>query len=482
VEGEDHHDGIKSYYCVLSKGSHHARNEKEYPEQREVKKLKVCIVGGGGGASNAANVIRSLDKEAEIHVFTDRGEIGNLPCEIPFVLKGDLPTWESSFAFREKFYKERKIEVHLDTEVTEIIPQEKCLVARGQEHHYDKAILDLGAKPVVPSIPGLDGQNEFALSSNLRQARLFEEAIQKHSSGAILGAGQIGMEAAAILKAKGYQKIYLIGRSDRVLRAYLDRDMAEMIEERIRDHGIELIPQAQVLNAGSQAGKKILSLSERDLEVDLVFFALGSWPNTLLAKKAGIKLGEMGAIVVNEYLQTSNPDIYAIGDCMENWEMVTGTKIRYQTATNAARTGRIAGRNLFLDNVIRYQGTVMPFVTEIFGCQVGTVGFTEEYAGKHGFGVTTHVTTTSTRRRMFGGKPIHIKLIADRKTQTLIGAQIIGEELVAGKIDRLAIAIAERVPLQRLALMDTCYSPTTGAGYEAVSMALDQLAEKLISG
>ena len=444
--------------------------------------MKICIVGGGGGASNAANVIRSLDKEAEIHIFTDRGEIGNLPCEIPFVLKGDLPSWESSFAFREKFYKERNIEVHFDTEVTEIVPQEKVLVAREQQHHYDKAILDLGAKPVAPSIPGLDGQNEFALSSNLRLARLLEEAIQKYSSGAILGVGQIGLEVAAIMKAKGYQKVYLVGRSDCVLRAYLDRDMVGIVEEKIRGEGIELILRAQVLSAGSHGGKKILSLAERDLRVDYVFFAVGTQPNTDLAREAGIKLGETGAIVVNEYLQTSNPDIYAIGDCMENWEKVTGTKIRYQTATNAARTGRIAGKNLVLGNEIRYEGTVMPFVTEIFGCQVGTVGFTEAYAKERGFDVVSCITPTSTRRRMFGGKPIHIKLIADRKTRTLIGAQLIGEELIAGKIDRLAIAIAERVPVQQLALMDTCYSPTTGAGYEAVTMALDQLAEKFASG
>jgi len=444
--------------------------------------LRVCIVGGGGGASNAANVIRSLDKEAQIDIFTNRGEIGNLPCEIPFVLKGTLPSWESSFAFRDRFYKERNIEVHLNTEVTEIIREQKRLIAGRESHHYDKAILDLGATPVIPPIPGLDGQNEFVLSTGLKYARAFEEAIPHYTSAAIIGTGQIALEVAAILEAKSYHQVYLVGRSERVLRAYLDKDMVERVEERIKEKGIELILQAKIARVTTEGDQKLLSLPDRGLKVDFIFFGTGAEPNTDLAQRAGIRLGETRAIAVNEYLQTNDPDIYAIGDCMENWDTITDTKRCYQTATNAARTGRIAGRNLALGNVLAYQGTVMPFIMEIFGYEVGTVGFTEAYAGEQGFDVVSSITTTATRRRAFGGKPIHIKLIADGKTQTLIGAQLISEELVAGKIDRLAVAIAEKVPLERLSLIDTCYSPTVGAGYEAVTMALSELMGKLTSG
>jgi len=441
--------------------------------------LKVCIVGGGGGASNAANVIRSLDRQVHIDVFTNRGEIGNLPCEIPFVLKGTLPSWESSFAFRDKFYEDRSIQVHLNTEVTEIARQEKRLTAGGESHNYDKAILDLGASPVTPPIPGLDGHKEFVLSTGLNLARAFEDAIPKYSKAAIIGVGQIALEVTAILKSKSYSQICLVGRSDRILRAYLDKDMAEMVEDRIKGNGIELILSAQIVKIASKGNEKLLSLADKDLEVNLVFFGTGVKPNTSLAQKAGIRIGETGTIAVNEYLQTSDHDIYAIGDCMENWERITGTKMRYQTATNAARTGRIAGRNLILGNVVRYPGTVMPFVTEIFGYQVGTVGFTETYAQERGFDVVSSITTTSTRRRLFGGKPIRIKLVADRKTRTLLGAQLISEELVAGKIDKLAVAVANKIPVEQLSLIDTCYSPTVSAGYEAVTMALDELTAKL---
>jgi pyruvate/2-oxoglutarate dehydrogenase complex dihydrolipoamide dehydrogenase (E3) component len=352
-------------------------------------------------------------------------------------------------------------------------------VAGGQSYEYDKAILDLGAIPIVPPVPGVDGQNEFVLATGLSPAKVFEQAIPKHSSAAIIGVGQIAVEVAAVLKAKEYDKIYLLGRSDRLFRAYLDKDMAERIEQRVRERGIELILSARINSIGSRNGKKIVSLADWELEVDFLFFATGARPNVELAKKAGITIGESGAIAVNSYLQTSDPDIYAIGDCMENWDRITGRKRTYQTATSGALTGRIAATNLVLGNVLPHQGMVMAFVTEVFGYELGTVGLTETYAREQGLDVVANITTTATRRRSFAGKTIHIKLIADRQSQSLIGAQLISEELVAGKIDRLALAIGERIPVQRLAVIDTCYSPTVGSAYESTVMALDQLIPKL---
>jgi len=444
--------------------------------------MKVCIVGGGGGASNAANVIRRLNNEAQIDIFTKRNYIGTQPCEIPFVLSGFLPSWEDTYVFRERFYKERDINVHLGTEVTEIVRDEKRLIAGGKSYDYDKAILDLGAVPITPAIPGVDGKNEFALSTDMETGKALEEAIPRYSSAAIIGVGQIALDVAGALKARNYDRIYLLGRSDRLLRAYLDKDMAERVENRVSEMGIEIMLSARINGIASRHGKKVVSLPDGELEVDFIFFGTGSIPNVELARKAGIKIGESGAIAVNEYLQTSDPDIYAIGDCMENRDRIIGRKRIYQTATSGATTGRVAARNLVLGNALPYQGTVLSFITEVFGYQVGTVGFTESYALEQGLDVVSNVMSTATRRRSFGGKPIHIKLVAERKSETLVGAQIISEELVAGKIDRLAVAIGERIPLQRLALTDTCYSPTVGSAYESIVMALDELIPRLDSG
>jgi len=441
--------------------------------------MKVCIVGGGGGASNAANVIRRLDKEARIDIFTDRSEIGNQPCEIPFVLKGDLPSWDDTFVFRKKFYSERAVNVHFNTEVTGIVRAKRRIIAGGESYSYDKLILDLGSTPHIPAIKGLDGRNEFVLTTNLDTARLLEQAILQHSTAAIIGVGQIALEVAAVLNARNYKRVHLIGRSDRLLRAYLDKDMAERIEARVRDRGIDLMLSAKIEGIASRDGKKILTVSSQELEAGFVLFATGSRPNVELAQQAGLETGESGGITVNEYLQTSDPDIYAIGDCSENRDAIGGEKRLYQTATSAARGGRIAATNLILGDVLPYQGTTMPFVMEVFGYQVGTVGYTESYARENGRDVISSMTTSATRRRAFGGKTIHIKLIADRGTRALVGAQLISEELVAGKVDRLALAIAERIPVQRLSLLDTCYHPTMGTAYEPVIMALDELRLKL---
>jgi len=264
--------------------------------------MKVCIIGGGGGASNAANVIRQLDKEAQIDIFTKRSNIGIQPCEIPFVLNGFLPSWEDTYVFREKFYRERNINVYLSTEVTEIVRDRKYLIAGGKSYNYDKAILDLGAIPIVPPFSGIDGQNEFVLTTDIETAKVFEEAIPRYSSAAVIGVGQITLEVAGILGARNYDKIYLLGRSDRLLRAYLDKDMAERIEGRVAGMGIELVLSAKINSITSRNGKKVVSLPERELEVDFVFFGAGSTPNVELAQKAGVKIGESGAIAVNEYL------------------------------------------------------------------------------------------------------------------------------------------------------------------------------------
>jgi len=443
--------------------------------------MKVCIVGGGGGANNAVNVIRRLDEGAQIDLFDKRSEIGHEPCEIPYVLNGFLPSWEDSLVFRQKFYQQRNVNVHLNTEVTDIVRDEKRLVAGGQSYRYDKAILDLGSIPTVPPIPGLDGQNEFVLDTSLGTARAFEQAISKYASAAIVGAGAIGLEVAAGLQGRGYRNIHVLDLLDNVLPTCLDKDMATIAERRIRDKGIDLMLSTRIGGIKSGNGKKIVSLQDGELEVDLVLFAAGSKPDVELAKRAGIEIGQSGAIAVNEYLQTSDPDIYAIGDCMENWDRITGRKRIYQTATSGATTGRMAATNLVLGNILPHQGTVMTFITEIFDYEVGTAGFTETYAREQGLDVVGNMMRTATRRRSYGGKPIHIKLIVDSKTQSLVGVQIISEEMVAGKIDRLALAIAEKIPVQQLALIDTCYSPTVGSAYESTVMAIDQLMAKLIS-
>jgi CoA-dependent NAD(P)H sulfur oxidoreductase len=440
--------------------------------------MRVCIIGAGDAGAIAALQIRRLSSEAEIDVFSKRQELGCNPCEIPLVLSGAVSKWEDLYrGYRiAPFYEKRNITLHLNTQVTDILRDKKEIVANGEKYGYDKVILALGTTPSIPSFPGLEGKNEFALSTNIADARVLGDSILKNSSAAIIGGGFIALEVADVLKAREYDKVYLLVRRS-IMRTHLDEEMADRLKQVLVERGVELVMPANIERIGSKNGKKRVILSDRELDADFIFFGTGDEPNAKLAQQAGLDIGDTGAIAVNAYLQTSDPDIYAIGDCMENWDMIIGSKRRHQLASNAIRTGYIAGRNAILGNKILYGGTVMPFVTRIFDYQIGAVGFTEEEAREKGMKTTSTIVNTPYLREPRGGKPAWYKLIAESRTQTLVGAQLISEEIVSGTIDKLAVAIANKMPLIKLVQIDSCYSPYVQEDQIAVPIQrlIDQL-------
>jgi NADPH-dependent 2,4-dienoyl-CoA reductase/sulfur reductase-like enzyme len=443
--------------------------------------MKVCIVGAGDGGSTAAIQIRRLASDAQIDIFSRRASLGCPPCEIPLVIGGTVANWDELVrGFRqESFWEKRNVTVHLSTEVTDIDREKKCIIAEGKKYSYDKLILALGANPIKPAFPGLDGKNEYSLSTDIADGVALNGAVARYTRAAVVGGGFIGLEIAAALKAKGYEKVYLLVRSE-ILRSYLDKEMSEKIKELLNQNGIELILPAKIENIATKGSRKCIALADRELEVDFVLLATGTKPNVELAQKAGLKIGKTGAIEVNECLQTSDPDIYAIGDCMENWDIPTGSKRPHLLAANAIRTGYIAGRNVVSGNRLTYEGTVMPFITKVFGHQIGAVGFTEREASERGLDTVSVVVDTPRLRERFNGKPAHYKLIADAKTKTLIGAQIISEEIVSGTVDKLAVAIACKIPIIKLVQIDSSYSPHVQE--DQIAVPLHRLIDKFGSG
>lgn len=437
--------------------------------------MKVCIIGGGAGGRSASGRIRQLDKEAQIEIFTKQSEVGYAPCELPFVLRGNIVTWEDIF-YPGDFFKEGQINLHVDTEVTDILREEKRIIAEGKSYAYDKVILSLGAIPSIPPIPGLDGRNEFTLSTNIADARTLDAVIPMYASAAVIGAGAIGIEITLALMAKGYRSLYLLDIMENILPASLDKDMTGRVEGVLRQKGVELILPAMINSIRSEAARKRLILPGRELEVDFIFLATGVKPNVELARKEGLQIGSTGAIAVNQYLQTSDPDIYAVGDCMENWDVIMGSKTRRLMVTTAGITGEVAATNLVLGNTIPYQGTTMTFIIEIFGYQIGSVGFTEKLAREKGLDVVSHITTTLSTRPKYGREPIYCKLIAERGAGNLVGAQVISEAPIRGAIDELALAIECKIPLDKLAQLDTPYSPAIGG--DQVRWAVRELMNK----
>jgi NADH oxidase (H2O2-forming) len=433
--------------------------------------MKICIIGAGAGGRIASGRLRELDKESQIDIFSKQSEIGYAPCELPFAMRGTFTDWDGIF-YPGNFFEKNGIKVHLETEVTDILRDEKRIIAGGKSYAYDKLVLSLGARPSIPVIPGVNGKNEFAMSTDISRWKELDSAISGCSSAAVIGSGAIGIETTQALKERGYRQVYLLEIMDHILPSAVDQDMGEKIEKVMVDSGVDLILSARIKSVVTESGKKRLILEDRELEVDLLIFATGAEPDIGIAEKAGIQIGKTGAIAVNQYLQTSDPDIYAVGDCMENWDVVTGAKTRRLMVTTARITGDIAAMNLVKGNVVPYRGTTMTFVMDVSGYEVGAVGFTEEKAKNMELDVTSVSYKALKTRPAYGGKPVYCKLVADRRTQTLLGGQIISQQEIGGMINELAVAFAERVPIPNIMRIDTPYSPIIGPDPVRGAMAL----------
>lgn len=440
--------------------------------------MRVCILGAGDAGSTAAIQIRRLAEDAQIDIFSRRTALGCPPCEMPLALSGAVPGWDELVrGFRlNAFWEKRNIGLHLNTEVGNILRDQKRIVAGGKEYPYDKLILALGAIPAVPAFPGLNGKNEFTLSTDMADGTTLSKAIAESREAAIVGGGSIALEMADALRARGYGKVYLLARRS-LLRSFLDDGMAGPIQEALAQNGVDVIVPAAIESVATRQGRKEITLPDRKLEADFIFFGTGANADTELARRAGLTIGPSGAIAVNQFLQTSDPDIYATGDCMENWDCITGSKRQHQIASNAIRTGYFAGRNAVLGNKLSYDGTVMSFVTKVFGHQVGSAGLTEREAQEKGLQTVSVMVDTPRLRERVNGHPAHYKLVADATTKTLIGAQVISQEIVTGTVDKLAVAIACKMPVMRLVQIDSCYSPDVQE--DQIAVPLHRLIDKL---
>lgn len=220
--------------------------------------MRVCIVGAGDGGGMAASQVRRLDGEAQIDIFSKRAGLGCPPCEMPLVIGGTVVTWDELIrGFRQiSFWQKRNINIHLNTEVTDIIRQEKSIVAGGERYNYDKLILALGAMSTIPSFPGLDGKSEFVLSTDMADGIALWNVIGRYTETAIIGAGLIGLEIAEALKARGYSKVYLLEVRQGILPANLDKDMSERLEVVIKQNGVELLLPAKVESITSKGGEE----------------------------------------------------------------------------------------------------------------------------------------------------------------------------------------------------------------------------------
>jgi len=442
--------------------------------------VKIVMVGGGGACIVGANTLRILGNPAQIDIYTRRDRTAYTPCEQPFVLR-DILSFDDMFYATPPWFEKKRIGLYIEKNVDSIDREKKAIKVDGEEIPYDILVINTGASIKIPDIPGLVGDRVQYLTTELKYAKKIESIMPQGKRVVILGGGIIGLEMAETLIKKDYSSVSMIVSSASLLSQQLDPDMGEKFHPVVKNEGISLYFSTSVARAESgKNGIKLFLSNGETVEADWVLVAKGIIPNVDLARKAGLKIGKTGGIEVNQYLQTSDPCIYAAGDCIEGWNMLNGEKTITALATHSNRNGRVIGRNIHFGNIVPFLGSLNTFGAEIFGTTVVSMGIKESVAKREGLEVLSIVRKAMTRKKMFNGKDLWAKLIADSNKQTLLGVQILGPREVSRIGERVLLMIGEEIPLARISQYETIFSPPLSNAYDLITNEVDILIGELL--
>ena len=450
--------------------------------------MKVVIVGGVAGGATAAARIRRLDEQAEIVVFERSGYISYANCGLPYFI-GDVITDPEDLTLQtpESFYSRFRTEMKVRHEVTAIHPDRKTVSVKNLEtgeefeENYDKLILSPGAKPTQPRVPGTGLDRVFTLRTVEDTFRIKAYINKHHPKSAVLaGGGFIGLELAENLRELGMD-VTIVQRPRQLMNPF-DPDMAALIHGEMRRNGVRLVLGRTVEGfAEKDGGVDVLLKDGAPLHAGMVVLAIGVTPDTALAKDAGLALGIRDSIVVNERMETSVPDIYAVGDAVQVKHAVTGQDALISLAGPANRQGRIAADNV-CGGDSRYSGSQGSSVIKVFGLTAAVTGVSETNARKAGLDVDKVILSPMSHAGYYpGGKLMTMKAVFEKGTFRLLGAQIVGYEGVDKRIDVLATAIRAGMTAVQLKDLDLAYAPPYSSAKDPVNMA-GFMAENLAKG
>ena len=440
--------------------------------------MKVVIVGGVAGGATAAARIRRLDEQAEIVVFERSGYISYANCGLPYYI-GNVITDPEELTLQtpESFFSRFRVDMKVRHEVTAIHPERKTVSVKNLEtdevfeESYDKLILSPGAKPTQPRLPGVGIDKLFTLRTVEDTFRIKEYINQNHPKSAVLaGGGFIGLELAENLRELGMD-VTIVQRPKQLMNPF-DADMASMIHSEMRKHGVKLALGYTVEGFEERnGGVDVLLKDNAPLHADMVVLAIGVTPDTALAREAGLELGIKGSIVVNDRMETSVPDIYAAGDAVQVKHYVTGEDALISMAGPANKQGRIIADNI-CGGDSRYLGSQGSSVIKVFDMTAATTGINETNARKAGLDVDTVILSPMSHAGYYpGGKVMTMKVVFEKGTYRLLGAQIVGYDGVDKRIDVLATAIHAGLKATQLKDLDLAYAPPYSSAKDPVNMA-----------
>ena len=453
--------------------------------------MKVVIVGGVAGGATAAARIRRLDEQAEIVVFERSGYVSYANCGLPYYLGGVIRdpeelTLQTPESFRQRF----RVEMRVRHEVTALHPERKSVTVRDLEsgavfeESYDKLLLSPGAKPTRPPLPGTGSKRLFTLRTVEDTFRIRDFVERERPRSVVLaGGGFIGMELAENLRELG-MAVSIVQRPRQVMNPF-DPEMAAFLHAKLREKGVALRLGRTVegFQDTEHGGVRVLLKDEAPLEADMVVLAIGVTPDTALAREAGLALGVKGSILVSDRMETSVPDIYAVGDAVQVRHSVTGQETLLSLAGPANRQGRIAADNI-CGGDSRYRGSQGSSVLKVFDMTAAVTGVKEEAAKKAGIACDkVYLSPMSHAGYYPGGQLMTMKVLFEQGTYRLLGAQIVGYEGVDKRIDVLAAAIRGGLTALDLRDLDLAYAPPYSSAKDPVNMAgfmIGNLADGLV--
>lgn len=438
------------------------------------QRRRIVIIGGSAAGPKAAAKARRIDNNAEVIIIQKDADLSMASCGYPYYVGGyfddrnQLLCTPTGVVRNPMFYLNAKdIEAKINTEVTAIDRKNHSVSYRNTVTNeagnltYDKLVVATGSFPQMPPVPGTDLKGITPLQSMkdadfLRSIR-DEKKIKK---AVIVGGGLIGIETCEALQLAGIE-ITVIELLPQLL-TFLDWELAKLVENHVRSKGANVITDNGIAAFLGENGKltAVKLQNGTELPCELAVVAIGVRPNVKLAQQAGLEIGELGGIDVNEYMQTSDPDIYAVGDCVETVNRITGKKVLAPYGDLANLQGRVAGENAASENCVKFPGTIQTGICKVFDYSAGSTGLSEKAAIKAGFSdIITVINSSPDKPGYMDGKLLVTKLVADKKTGKILGVQCIGPGNVAKQIAQWAMAIQGKFTVEDLINADLPYAP-----------------------
>jgi NADPH-dependent 2,4-dienoyl-CoA reductase/sulfur reductase-like enzyme/rhodanese-related sulfurtransferase len=449
---------------------------------------RIVVIGGTACGPKTAARARRLDSHSLITIVEQGENLSTATCGLPYYVSGVIRRRDNLLVVDEKYFRDvLNMNVLLHTTATAINRREHTVdlldLNRDQVSTipYDKLVLATGGVPVLPNIPGIDLAGIYTLT-RIGDADVLREMVlpDRARRAVVIGAGLIGLETTEALVARGLNVI-LIEALDTILPALLDFEIAKYVEKHIKDKGVTFLPGQPVTGFDGNEKNRVCRVTTKEsvLETDLVIVAIGVRPNVNLARDAGIEIGTTGGIAVNEYLQTSDPDIYAGGDCIENIHRITGRKVLAPLGSTANKHGRVIGTNI-TGGSDTFPGVMGTAAVKVFDCNVARVGLNENQARELGYNVETSIAPNNEYASYYpGGKEIVVKLVADRSNGKLLGGQVVGTGDTAKRADVMAASLTFCAGVDDMANLDLAYAPPYNSAMDPLHVAANIIRNKL---